>query len=69
MTGSVKWFDGKKGFGFIEAAGIEREVFVHYSNIIADGFKTLSQGDRVEFELSETEKGSQAVKVKLADVD
>ncbi len=63
--GSVKWFDSKKGFGFIEGEGFDREVFVHYSGIAGEGYRKLKHGERVEFELAETDKGPQAVKVRV----
>ena len=50
-TGSVKWFNDSKGYGFIQADGVDRDVFVHYSAIVGDGFKTLAEGQKVEFEL------------------
>ncbi|MGM0508412.1 MAG: cold shock domain-containing protein [Fusobacteriota bacterium] len=62
MTGTVKWFDAKKGFGFI-ATEEGDEVFVHYSGIEGDGFKTLEDDQEVEFEVVEGEKGPQAVEV------
>ncbi len=65
-AGKVKWFDGKKGFGFIEQEN-GADVFVHYSNIAGDGFKTLEDGDSVEFEVVEGEKGLQARNVTRAD--
>ncbi|MGM0472014.1 MAG: cold-shock protein [Bacillota bacterium] len=61
-TGTVKWFDGKKGYGFIEVPG-EDDVFVHFSAIEEDGFKTLEEGQEVEFEVVEGEKGPQAESV------
>ncbi len=60
--GKVKWFNDAKGFGFIEQDG-GVDVFVHYSAIKMDGFKTLKQGQDVEFEIKEGEKGPQAANV------
>ena len=62
-TGTVKWFNEAKGFGFIEQES-GPDVFVHFSNIEGDGFKTLSEGQRVEFTVAEGEKGPQAEGVK-----
>jgi len=62
-TGTVKWFDTQKGFGFIEQDGEGNDAFVHYSAIQQDGFKDLSEGDSVEFEVEHTDKGLQAVNV------
>ena len=61
--GVVKWFNDKKGFGFIEMDGREEDVFVHYSAIEADGFRTLAEGDRVQFELTTGPKGLHAQQV------
>ena len=60
--GNVKWFNNKKGYGFIHTEDGE-DVFVHYSAIEGDGFKTLNEGQEVEFEVSQGPKGSQAAKV------
>lgn len=60
--GRVKWFNDNKGFGFIEQDGGE-DVFVHYSVIDMDGFKTLAEGSQVEFEMVRGEKGLQATRV------
>jgi CspA family cold shock protein len=60
--GIVKWFNDSKGFGFIEQSG-GPDVFVHFSAIQADGFKTLAEGDRVSFEIQEGAKGPAAVNV------
>ena len=65
-TGTVKWFNRTKGFGFIEREEGE-DVFVHFSAIEMDGFKVLQAGDRVEFEITEGEKGPQASNVKKID--
>lgn len=62
MTGKVKWFNNDKGYGFIECEDLE-DIFVHYSAIIKDGYKTLNEGDVVNFKLVETVKGLQAVDV------
>lgn len=66
MTGTVKWFDSKKGYGFItEENG--KEIFVHFSGIIADGFKSLNEGQKVQFEVSNGAKGEQAVNVTVVE--
>ena len=64
MFGHVKWFNNEKGYGFIEYK-TDEDVFVHYSAIDVDGYKTLSEGQLVEFKLVETGKGYQALNVKL----
>ena len=58
--GTVKWFNGEKGFGFIEQDGGGPDVFVHYSEITGSGFKSLDEGQRVEFEIGQGQKGPQA---------
>jgi len=63
MEGKVKWFNESKGFGFIEPDGSGQDVFVHYSSISDEGFKTLKEGDRVSFEIGKGDKGPQALKV------
>lgn len=63
MTGKVKWFNAEKGFGFIESED-GTDVFVHYSAIAMDGYKTLDEGAEVEFDVIEGAKGPQAVDVK-----
>lgn len=60
--GTIKWFNSKKGFGFIEQDNGE-DVFVHYSVIEMIGFKTLSEGEQVQFEIRENEKGLSATRV------
>ncbi len=62
--GRVKRFDEKKGYGFIEQEGGGPDVFVHYSDIIGEGFRTLSPGDEVEFDIVEGEKGMKALNVR-----
>jgi CspA family cold shock protein len=63
-AGKVKWFNDSKGFGFIEREG-GKDVFVHYTAIVGEGFKTLPEGAQVEFELLETERGPQAANVSV----
>lgn len=61
--GTVKWFNGAKGYGFIARENGE-DVFVHFKAIVGDGYKTLNQGDKVEFEIEQGPKGLQAAKVQ-----
>ena len=61
--GTIKWFDNKKGFGFIAQDQGGPDVFVHFSCIEGDGFKTLSEGDRVQFEVVNSDKGLKATNV------
>ncbi len=63
MESRVKWFNNEKGFGFLENDGKE-DIFVHYSQIIMDGYKTLKEGEHVIFNLVETPKGLQAKNVE-----
>lgn len=58
--GTVKWFNDKKGFGFIVDPNVQSDIFVHFSAIQTDGFKTLKEGEEVDYELYEDEKGSRA---------
>ena len=60
-NGVVKWFDSKKGYGFITSE--DKDIFVHYSGIISDGFKSLTEGQNVSFDTVDSDKGVQAVNV------
>jgi CspA family cold shock protein len=62
-TGLVKWFNDKKGYGFISRDS-GKDVFVHHTAIIADGFRTLKEGDRVEFSIKKDQKGESAAEVR-----
>jgi CspA family cold shock protein len=62
--GTVKWFNGDKGFGFISQEDGD-DLFVHYSEIQSDGFRTLNEGDQVEFEITQVKKGLQASSVMV----
>mgnify|MGYP001509851653 CR=1 FL=1 len=66
MTGQVKWFDSKKGYGFITRED-GKEVFVHFSGIVSDSFKTLNEGQKVAFELGNGAKGEQAINVTVIE--
>jgi CspA family cold shock protein len=63
--GTVKWFNGEKGFGFIAPDQGDKDVFVHYSAIAGSGFKSLEEGQRVAFEVSQGQKGPQADNVRV----
>ena len=65
-TGTVKWFNDAKGYGFITPDDGGKDLFAHFSAIKMDGFKTLKQGQRVTFDLKEGEKGKQADNIKPA---
>ena len=66
MIGKVKWFNETKGFGFIEPEGGGKDVFVHFSAIQDQGFKTLREGQEVSFEVTDGPKGPQAINVTKA---
>ena len=66
-TGKVKWFNESKGFGFITRDDGQKDCFVHYSAIQGNGFKTLREGDRVEFDVVQGQKGPAADTVTLLD--
>jgi CspA family cold shock protein len=64
-TGTVKWFSDEKGYGFITPDEGSKDLFVHFSNIAGEGFKTLTEGARVEYEAREGQKGPEATEVAL----
>ena len=64
-TGTVKWFNDAKGYGFIAPEDGSKDLFVHHTNIAGDGFKTLSENARVEYESREGQKGPEAINVQL----
>lgn len=66
MKGKVKWFDSAKGYGFIHSDD-GKDIFVHYSGVERDGFKSLEQGQDVEFDVSDGKRGPQATNVKIAE--
>ena len=66
MSGTIKWFNEGKGYGFITPETGGKDVFVHFSAIEGEGFRTLKEGDRVTFEITQGEKGPQAQSVRLA---
>lgn len=63
-SGVVKWFDTKKGFGFIEGPEGGKDIFVHYTSIEGEGFRSLKNGERVDFEMIDSDKGPQARHVR-----
>lgn len=66
-SGTVKWFSDEKGFGFITMEGQEEDCFVHHSDIQMVGFKSLSEGEKVEFEVEQGQKGPKATNVRKVD--
>jgi CspA family cold shock protein len=63
-TGTVKWFSDQKGYGFIKPDDGGKDLFVHYSNVEGDGFKTLQEEQKVEYEASQGQKGPEATRVR-----
>lgn len=63
--GTVKWFNSNKGFGFLVESATQKDIFVHYSGIVSEGFKNLEEGQEVTFDLLETERGPQAANVQV----
>jgi CspA family cold shock protein len=63
-TGTVKFFNNEKGFGFITPSSGEKDVFVHFSNVVGEGFKSLDEGQQVEFDVAEGRKGPEARNVR-----
>ena len=63
-NGTVKWFSDQKGYGFIKPDDGGKDLFVHYSNVEGDGFKTLQEEQKVEYEASEGQKGPEATRVR-----
>lgn len=66
MNGTVKWFNAEKGYGFI-TSDEGKDIFVHYSAIQADGFRSLEEGQKVSFEIVESDRGQQAANVVVTD--
>ena len=66
MTGKVKWFNAEKGYGFI-TSDEGKDIFAHYSAIQADGFRSLEEGQKVSFEIVESDRGQQAANVVVTD--
>ena len=63
-TGTVKWFDSKKGYGFITPEDGGKDLFVHHTSLQMDGYKTLAENQEVEYEVEDTDKGPSAINVK-----
>jgi CspA family cold shock protein len=69
VTGTVKWFNDAKGYGFIARDGGGNDVFVHYSAVVGDGFKSLAEGQRVEFKVEQGPKGMTAAEVRKVQTE
>ena len=67
MKGTVKWFNDQKGYGFITPEDGSKDLFVHHSSIMIEGFKTLAENQKVEFDVVESDKGPKAANVKPLD--
>ncbi|MCH8146695.1 MAG: cold-shock protein [Planctomycetes bacterium] len=67
MEGTVKWFNDTRGYGFITPSDGSADVFVHYTGIVGDGRKTLQEGQKVEFEVAQGDRGPKANEVKMVD--
>ena len=67
LTGRVKWFNSQKGFGFIVPDNGSKDIFVHYSAIKSDGYKSLKEGQKVEFEVEQSDKGEKAINVTIIE--
>ena len=67
LSGKVKWFSNAKGYGFIEGEGQAQDIFVHYSSIVDEGYKSLDKGQAVTFEVVQSEKGPQANDITVID--
>ncbi|KGQ70400.1 cold-shock protein [Chelonobacter oris] len=65
LTGSVKWFNSTKGFGFITPADGSKDLFVHFSGIIGNNYRSLDEGDKVEFNVQDSQRGPSAVDVAV----
>jgi CspA family cold shock protein len=68
-TGTVKWFNDAKGFGFIRQDGMVEDIMVHHTSIAMKGFRTLKTGDAVDFQIKKDEKGMKAVNVKVTSLE
>lgn len=67
LTGRVKWFNSQKGFGFIVPDNGGKDLFVHYTSIISDGYKSLREEQKVSYEIESTDKGDKAINVSVID--